>query len=161
MWMNLSPEHYIYTTAEECCHTWYPSNENCPLLDDDGEQDGFFWIVDGAFFPNWKGNWCAQGNDYPEWMSDPTQRDTHLFKTAKACCDLWFPHESLKCQANIATSNKVLAPTLGMWYPMLSKHECVFGDPEEWMKQPGYGAYYIFDSHAECCKAHYCNGPVM
>ena len=132
------------------------------MLGDDGVQDGYFWIVDGAYFPNWKGDWCAQGNDYPEWMSDPTQRETHLFKTAKECCDLWFKEESETCQNNIAVSssgNYVSGPPPfgGTWYPSLNgKFECLDGNPPDWMKQEGYEAYYVFKSHAECCKAHFC-----
>ena len=156
MWMKLSPKHYLYTTPEECCSTWYPKESACPLKEDDGVQEGYFWIVDHAFFPNWKGNWCASGNDYPEWMADPTQRDTHLFKTAKECCDLWFPSETAKCQNNIAVSS-VGNNNPGTWYPSLNgKYQCLDGDPPEWMKMEGYKDEYIFDSHAECCKAHYC-----
>jgi hypothetical protein len=160
--MHLSPKNYLYTTPEDCCSTWYPSISDCPMPGDDGVQDGYFWIVDGAYFPNWKGDWCAQGNDYPEWMSDPTQRETHLFKTAKECCDLWFKEESETCQNNIAVSssgNYVSGPPPfgGTWYPSLNgKFECLDGNPPDWMKQEGYEAYYVFKSHAECCKAHFC-----
>jgi hypothetical protein len=104
----------------------------------------------------------ALGNDYPEWMADPIQRVTHLFETAKGCCDLWFKDESVACQNYIAISSSgdhVGGPLTfgGTWYPSLNgKYECLDGDPPAWMEQEGYEAYYIFDSHAGCCKAHYC-----
>ena len=165
MWMKASPKHYLYNTPEECCSTWYPATADCPLPKDDGVQAGYFWIVDEAFFPNWKGDGCAKGNDYPEWMADPSQRDTHLFKTGKACCDLWFPSETTKCQQNIVITqngHQIGGPAQpkfngGTWYPSLNgKYVCIKGDPPSWMNGPGYAEEYVFDSHAECCKAHYC-----
>lgn len=57
MWMKYSPKHYLYTTAGECCSTWYPSaGTSCPMAEDDGVQEGYFWLVEEAYFPNWKGN---------------------------------------------------------------------------------------------------------
>ena len=45
----------------------------------------------------------------------------------------------------------------GTWYPSLNgKYECIDGDPPGWMLAEGYKDEYVFDSHAECCKAHYC-----
>ena len=45
MWMDNVPEHYLYTTPEECCSTWYPRESDCPLAGDDGVQDGGKLIV--------------------------------------------------------------------------------------------------------------------
>ena len=160
--MHLSTKDYLFTTGDECCQRWYPYNTDCVIPEDDGVQEGDFWISDAAYFPNWKGDWCAFGNDYPEWMADPTQVMTHLFTTAKACCDLWFQDKSAECQANLAVSSNGEhvsgpAPFNGTWYPTLNgKFECVRGTAPAWMRQPGYTALYVFHSHAECCKAHYC-----
>eukprot|EP00578_Thalassiosira_sp_NH16_P025614 CAMPEP_0181100192 /NCGR_PEP_ID=MMETSP1071-20121207/13063_1 /TAXON_ID=35127 /ORGANISM="Thalassiosira sp., Strain NH16" /LENGTH=780 /DNA_ID=CAMNT_0023182907 /DNA_START=66 /DNA_END=2405 /DNA_ORIENTATION=+ len=163
MWMKLSPKHYLYTTPDECCSKWYPNESNCPLREDDGVQEGYFWVVDEAFYPNWKGNGCGHGNDYPEWMADVTQRDVHLFKTAEDCCKLWFPSKLTECVDNIVQSNmgeQVGGPANyngGTWYPSMNgKYLCLDGNPPEWMNQEGYKDEYVFDSHAECCKAHYC-----
>lgn len=163
MWMDLSPKHYLYTTPDECCSMWYPNTSDCPLKEDDGVQEGYFWIVDVAFYPNWKGDLCAHGNDYPEWMADPTQKENHIFKTAKECCELWFPSESANCQDKIVETNtgkQVGGPPNyngGTWYPSMNgKYLCLDGTPPKWMNQDGYRDEYVFDSHAECCKAHYC-----
>jgi len=163
MWMNLSPKHYLYQTPEDCCTTWYPYEQKCPLTEDDGVQEGYFWVVDEAFYPNWKGNGCSHGNDYPEWMADPTQRDTHLFKTAKECCDLWYHSNSALCQDNIVYTSfgkQVGGPANfngGTWYPSLNGiRQCIDGTPPGWMLAEGYKDKYVFDSHAECCKAHTC-----
>lgn len=163
MWMDLSPKHYLYTTPDECCSMWYPNTSDCPLKEDDGVQEGYFWIVDVAFYPNWKGDLCAHGNDYPEWMADPTQKENHIFKTAKECCELWFSSESANCQDNIVETNtgKQVSGTPnyngGTWYPSMNgKYLCLDGTPPKWMNQDGYRDEYVFDSHAECCKAHYC-----
>jgi len=163
MWMMLSTAHYLYQTPEECCTTWYPAESNCPLQEDDGVQVGYFWIVDEAFYPNWKGDGCAHGNDYPEWMADPTQRDTHIFETAQECCDLWFRSKSSQCQQTIVETSlgkQVGGPPNhngGTWYPSLNgKYQCIDGTAPGWMQAQGYKDEYVFDSHAECCKAHYC-----
>ena len=126
MWMKMSPKHYLYTTPEECCDLWYPSELNCPMAEDDGVQEGYFWLVDEAFFPNWKGDGCGYGNDYPEWMADPTQAKAHLFQTAEECCDLWFPSHSAHCQNTIVYSSvgtQTGGPpnyNNGTWYPTLT-----------------------------------------
>ena len=113
MWMKQSPKHYLYTTPEECCSTWYPNDSNCLMAGDDGVQEGFYWQVDDAFYPNFKGDHCAKGNSYPEWMADPMNRDTHLFKTGEECCDIWFPQNTVNCQNNIVTviDGEPTAPT--------------------------------------------------
>lgn len=156
--------HYLYTTPDECCSNWYPAHgRRCPMTEDDGVQEGYFWVVDEAYYPNFQGDGCAKGNDYPEWMQDPTQREAHIFKTAKDCCDLWFPAETTRCQNTIVKTNtgqQVGGPpdrNGGTWYPSLNgKYQCLDGDPPAWMKQDGYKDEYVFASHAECCKAHYC-----
>ena len=164
MWMKMSPKHYLYTTPEECCDLWYPGEFNCPMAEDDGVQEGYFWLVDEAFFPNWKGDGCGYGNDYPEWMADPTQAKAHLFQTAEECCDLWFPSHSAHCQNTIVYSSvgtQTGGPpnyNNGTWYPTLtSPYECLDGTPPGWMVAEGYKPHYVFDSHAECCQAHYCS----
>mmetsp|Transcript_34642 Transcript_34642/g.58795 ORF Transcript_34642/g.58795 Transcript_34642/m.58795 type:complete len:283 (+) Transcript_34642:995-1843(+) len=160
MWMKLSPKHYLYTTPEDCCNTWYAGAADCPMPGNDGVQEGYYWIVEEAFYPNFKGNNCATGNSYPEWMADPMNRDTHLFKTGKECCDTWFPTRTAACQAGIVTvmnGKQVGGPDVtGTWYPSLTgvSSECIDGTPPNWMTTPGYKEAYVFDSHAECCKAH-------
>lgn len=162
MWMALYPKHYLYQTADECCSKWYPSSPNCPLPGNDGVQEGYYWIVDEAFYPNFQGDYCAQGNSYPEWMADPMNRDTHLFKTGKECCDMWFPQETSACQTSIVTvmdGKQIAGPDVtGTWYPSLNGHfECIDGTPPAWMtSSDGYIDAYVFDSNAECCKAHWC-----
>jgi len=151
MWMDLSPKHYLYTTPEQCCSTWYPNESNCPMPEDDGVQEGHFWVVDGAYYPNFKGNWCAHGNDFPEWMADPTQRETHLFKTAQECCELWFPSKSAECQDNIIESSygeQIGGPpnyNNGTWYPSLDgTYKCLDETPPpEWMTEEGFQDEYI------------------
>ena len=46
----------------------------------------------------------------------------------------------------------------GTWYPSLNGFfQCVDGTPPVWMTASvGYSDAYVFDSHAECCKAHWC-----
>lgn len=165
MWMSFSSKHYLFTSASECCSRWYPNRHDCPLQEDDGVQAGPFWIVDGAFYPNWRGNWCAQGNDYPEWMSDPTQAATHLFRTADECCMTWFSSEFEACRNNIVRTSggkQIGGPAgynPGRWHPALDggAHRCVDDPPPpEWMNQKGYKSEYVFDSHAECCQAFQC-----
>ena len=63
MWMKQSPKHYLYTTPQECCTAWYPNEQNCPMAEDDGVQQGFYWHVDEHFYPNWKGDNCAWGKN--------------------------------------------------------------------------------------------------
>mmetsp|Transcript_15776 Transcript_15776/g.32987 ORF Transcript_15776/g.32987 Transcript_15776/m.32987 type:complete len:657 (-) Transcript_15776:54-2024(-) len=153
-------KHYLYTTPEECCSMWYPSSYNCPSTPDDGVQDGKYWIVDAAYYPNWKGNYCALGNTYPEWMADPMNRDWHLFDSAKDCCEKWFPHNPVECEINVAISYNGSdgSSSSKRWYPTTYPFKCLEVDDNtpRWMQQEGYLQYYIFDSHAECCKAHYC-----
>ena len=158
MWMHLSTKDYLFTTSVECCQRWYPYNVDCVIPEDDGVQEGEFYISDAAYYPNWKGNWCAFGNDYPEWMADPTQITTHLFTSAKACCDLWFKDQSEMCQANLVIPAAAsAAPFSETWYPTLNgKFECVMGTAPAWMRLDGFESWYVFYSHAECCKAHYC-----
>ena len=163
MWMKLFTKHYLYQTPEECCEKWYPSEPNCPLPGDDGVQEGFYWQVDESFYPNWSGDFCAKGNSYPEWMADPMNRDTHLFPSAKECCDTWFPKETAECQRKVATvidGKQIGGPNVkGTWYPSLNgRFECIDGTPPAWMTaSDGYKDAYVFDSHAECCKAHWCD----
>jgi len=154
-----SPKHYLYSTPSECCSKWYPDEVNCPMLEDDGVQDGLFFDVDMAFHPNWKGNWCELSGDYPEWMADPTQRDTHLFETAEDCCNLWFPSKSTECQDNIIEpGDEPSTDPPSTWYPSLNgQYLCFEGIPPTWMAEEGYKDEYVFDSHAECCKAHFCD----
>ena len=164
MWMKLYPKQYLYTSPQECCTEWYPGASNCPLPEDDGVQEGFYWIVDPVFYPNWKGDWCAYGDSFPEWMAAPEERDTHQFPSAQACCDAWFPDETTACQSNIVTvtgGQQTAGPdTSGTWYPSLdARFICLEGTPPSWMTaSEGYEDAYVFDSHAECCKAHWC-GP--
>ena len=67
---------HLYQTPDECCNVWYPDlGASCPLGPDDGVQDGRYWQEDVYFYPNWKGNWCNVGNDYPLWMADPQNVD--------------------------------------------------------------------------------------
>jgi len=163
MWMKLYSKHYLYQTAEECCSAWYPSSLSCPLPGNDGVQEMQYWVVNDAFYPNFQGDYCAQGNAYPEWMADPMNIDTHLFKTGKECCDTWFPQETFDCQNKIGTvmnGNQIAGPDVaGTWYPSLNGHfECIDGTPPGWMTaSQGYRDAYVFDSHAECCKAHWCD----
>jgi len=163
MWMALSPKHYLYQTPEDCCTVWYPASSSCPLPGNDGVQEGYYWIVEEAYYPNFKGDFCAKGNSYPEWMADPMNRDTHLFKTGKECCDTWFPNETSVCQNSVATvmdGKQISGPDVtGTWYPSLNGlFECIDGTPPSWMTaSDGYSDAYVFDSHAECCKAHWCH----
>lgn len=89
-------------------------------------------------------------------------RDTHLFKTGKECCDAWFPARTTECQAGIVTvidGKQTNGPDVkGTWYPSLNGHyECNDGTPPAWMTaNDGMKAAYVFDSHSECCKAHWC-----
>ena len=151
----MSPKHYLYTTAEECCSEWYPAESDCPMAEDDGVQAGFYWLVDDAYYPNFKGNYCAKGNSYPEWMADPMNRDTHLFETSKECCDLWFPEITAECQSKLVTviaGNQIGGPEVGgTWYPSLNgKFKCINGTPPSWMtSSEGYEIAYVFDSHSE------------
>ncbi|KAL9179752.1 hypothetical protein ACHAXT_007722 [Thalassiosira profunda] len=164
IWMKNSPKHYLYTTPAECCSVWYPDATDCPMAEDDGVQEGKFWVMDTAFFPNWKGAGCGHGNDYPEWMADPTHATSHLFKSAADCCDFWFPAETTKCQNEIVESSfgvQTGGPANyngGTWYPSLDgTYQCLDGDAPEWMMAEGYKEEYVFPSHAECCSAHYCD----
>jgi len=90
-------------------------------------------------------------------------RDTHLFVTGKECCDKWFPDTTTECQSNIVTvmnGLQVGGPDVtGTWYPSMNGNfECIDGTPPSWMTQSdGYKEAYVFDSHAECCKAHACD----
>ena len=161
--MMLSPKHYLYATPEQCCEVWYPAaGSNCPMAEDDGVQEGHYWVVDEAFYPNFKGDGCSQGNSYPEWMSDPMNRETHLFQNGKDCCDTWFPDETAECQSKIVTvidGKQIGGPDVtGTWYPSLNGFfQCIDGTPPSWMTaSEGYSDAYVFDSHAECCKAHHC-----
>lgn len=43
-----------------------------------------------------------------------------------------------------------------MWFPNLDNFTCIEGVPPPWMATEGYEDEYVFPSHAECCKAHYC-----
>ena len=162
MYMKNSPRHYLYTTPDECCSVWYQDGPSCVQAEDDGVQEGFYWIVDEAFYPNFNGDWCAQGNSYPEWMSDVTERNTHLFMTGQECCDLWFPDKTAKCQSNIVTvidGHQIAGPDVtGTWYPSLNGiFQCINGTPPSWMTaSEGYEEAYVFDSRSECCKAHWC-----
>jgi len=163
MWMALYPKHYLYTTPDQCCEEWYPNNGNCPQVEDDGVQEGHYWVVDEAFYPNFKGDYCAQGNSYPEWMADPMNKDTHLFQTGRDCCVMWFPEMAAECESNIVTvidGHQVGGPDVtGTWYPSLNGHfVCIDGTPPSWMTaSKGYEDAYVFDSHSECCKAHWCD----
>ena len=163
MWMKLSPKHYLYRTPEDCCTQWYPAEASCPRAEDDGVQEGFYWQVDEAFYPNFKGDNCANGNSYPEWMAEAMNRDTHLFKTGKECCDAWFPARTIECQGGIVTvidGKQTAGPDVsGTWYPSLTApFVCIDGTPPVWMTaSEGYKEAYVFDSHSECCKAHPCD----
>lgn len=162
MWMSLYTKQFLYQTADECCKVWYPSSTDCPLPGNDGVQESYYWLADEAFYPNFQGDYCANGNAYPEWMADPMNRDTHLFKTGKECCDTWFPEETSDCQNRIVTvigGEQTNGPDVtGTWYPSLNGHfQCIDGTPPGWMTaSDGYSDAYVFDSHAECCKAHWC-----
>ena len=159
----MAPKFYLYTSAEECCSKWYPEEPACPMAEDDGVQEGYYWIVDFAFYPNFKGDGCAKGDSYPEWMADPLNIEKHLFQSAKECCDMWFKEETAHCQDNIITvmgGAQVAGPNVqGTWYPSLDGHyNCIDGTPPTWMTaNRGYKEAYVFDSHAECCKAHWCS----
>ncbi len=122
---------------------------------------------------------------------DPMNRDWHLFDSAKACCEEWFPYNSVECEMNVVKSyngvsqhhffksffyrrslliirNNIFvkngsqsdgsSSSSKRWYPTTYPFKCleVDGNTPAWMQQEGYRQYYIFDSHAECCKAHYC-----
>ena len=89
---------------------------------------------------------------------DPTQRDTHLFETAEDCCNLWFPSKSTECQDNIIEpGDEPSTDPPSTWYPSLNgQYLCSEGTPPTWMAAEGYKDEYVFDSHAECCKAHFC-----
>ena len=96
-------------------------------------------------------------------MSAPEQRDTHLFESTRDCCELWFKSQSTLCQDTIVFTSvgmQLSGPTnryAGMWYPSLNgKYLCLDGEPPSWIQAEGYADQYVFDSHAECCKAHYC-----
>mmetsp|Transcript_41266 Transcript_41266/g.75496 ORF Transcript_41266/g.75496 Transcript_41266/m.75496 type:complete len:244 (-) Transcript_41266:85-816(-) len=165
-WMaqKLYIQDYLYTTPEECCTTWYPAaGESCPLGPDDGVQGGTYWQTDVAFYPNWKGNWCNVGNDYPEWMADPMNIDTHLFDSGAECCEHWYPDQVLECETNvIATHNGKRTDgkeESGEWHPTLAyPYDCTNDvNIPSWMLQQGYKQYYVFSGKSECCKAHYCS----
>lgn len=148
---------HLYTTPDECCDSWYPGAGDCPLGPDDGIQEGRYWQSDLYFYPSWKGNWCNVGNDYPEWMADPSNNDQHLFDSALSCCQAWFSNDILECEMNvIATPANELEPE--EWYPTLVwPYECVSdGNVPSWMTMPGFKDYYVFESQAACCKAYYC-----
>lgn len=155
---------YLYTTPDECCAKWYPgAGGNCPLGPDDGVQEGSYWQSDVAFYPNWKGEWCNVGNDYPEWMADPTNIESHLFDSALACCQIWYADKVFECETNVIATNNG-NPTdgeheSGEWYPTLAwPYDCVDdGEIPSYMLQLGYKQYYVFAGKAECCKAHYCS----
>jgi len=158
-------QEYLFTTPDECCETHYPAATNCPLGPDDGVQEGRYWQSDIHFYPYQKeGAMCALGNDYPEWMGDPTRRDTHLFETGGACCNAWFNDQNVtECELNIIETidgypvgEEPEEPS--EWWPTLAyPYDCTSeGSPPSWMLSPGFTSYYIFDSKADCCSAHYC-----
>ena len=96
-------------------------------------------------------------------MSAPEQRDTHLFESARDCCELWFKSQSTLCQDTIVYTSvgmQLSGPAnryAGTWYPSLNgKYLCLDGEPPSWMQAEGYADEYVFDSHAKSCKAHYC-----
>ena len=148
MWMKLSPKHYLYRTPEDCCSQWYPAESSCPRAEDDGVQEGFYWQVDQAFYPNFKGDNCAQGNSYLKWTAEEMNRDTHLFKTGKECCDVWFPARTTECQGGIVTvidGKQTAGPVVtGTWYPSLTApFVCTNGTPPAWMTaSEGYKEVY-------------------
>lgn len=147
-WMGFSPKHYLFDTQDECCTRWYPNDGDCMK---EASQ---------IYFPSWKDNGCTQGDGYPTWMSEPTLKQTHLFKTASECCDYWFPSESAACQANVGKqvggdpNYKVVT-----WYPALNGTlECINDEPPSWMNQNGYKTKYLFESQAACCGVFHCTG---
>ena len=89
-------------------------------------------------------------------------RDTHLFTTGKECCNIWFPRDTDEYQMKIATvidgKQIVGFVATGIWYPSLNgRFECINQTPPSWMTaSEGYIDAYVFDSHAECCRAHWC-----
>jgi len=142
----------LYTTPEECCDRWYPNTSDCPLGPDDGVQEGRYWQSDVFFYPNWKSNWCNVGNEWPEWMGDPTNSGNHLFSTALSCCEAWFSDQVLECEMNIGEQEPE------EWYPTLAwPYACLSdGNVPSWMTSPGFEKYYVFESQAACCKAFFC-----
>merc|ERR1712003_593201 len=94
---------YLFITPDECCETHYPGATDCPLGPDDGVQEGRYWQSDIKYYPYQKeGAMCALGNDWPEWMGDPTRRDTHLFESGGDCCNAWFNDQNVtECELNI------------------------------------------------------------
>lgn len=167
MWYKNSPKHYLYTTPEGCCKEWYKKGVECLAAEDDGVQEGFYWQVDTAYYPNFKGDYCATGNSYPEWMADPMNSDSHLFETARECCKHWFPPSPRNpdsvtlCIDGVVTvmdGKQVGGPNVvGTWYPSLDQSpHCINGAPPGWMAEMEKRDYYVFDSRSECCKAHGC-----
>ena len=132
---------------------------------DDGVQEGRYWQSDVKYYPNYKGNWCNVGNDYPEWMADPVHINTHLFDSATGCCSVWFSDEVAECEVNVIATNNG-SPIGGgdddedpeKWYPTLVyPYICLNdGNIPDWMLQEGYEQYYVFKSKPACCKAFYC-----
>jgi len=156
---------YLFLTPEECCETHYPEKVDCPLGPDDGVQEGRYWQSDVYYYPYQKeGAMCAVGNDYPLWMSDPTNVDTNLFGNGAECCQTWFSDQNVtECVMNIVQTidggivgDEPEEP--GTWWPTLAyPYDCTSdGEPPYWMLLPGYPAWYIFDSKADCCEAHNC-----
>lgn len=154
-------QHYLFITPDECCSKFYPdaSEDDCPMGPDDGVQSGRYWKSDVYFYPNYDGDWCVEGEIYPEWMADPQYKETHLFGTANTCCEVWFSNDVLECEASIEATDKEEEPKKN-WYPTLSyPYECK-SDIENipgWMVGTGFKGFYVFDSKPACCKAYYCS----
>ena len=114
------------------------------------------------FYPSFQGGFCVRGHTWPDWMGEPMHRETHLFETGEECCATWFPHDSSACRNNIVVMDGTLivdSDERGTWHPSLNgRFECINGIPPAWMvATEGYSDAYVFDTHAECCKAHWCD----
>merc|ERR1711862_498832 len=124
---------YLFTTPDECCETHYPGAADCPLGPDDGVQEGRYWQSDIKYYPYQKeGAMCALGNDWPEWMGDPTRRDTYLFESGEDCCNAWFNDQNVtECELNVIQTIDGYPIEEGpVWWPTLTyPYECTSEGP--------------------------------
>ena len=80
-----------------------------------------------------------------------------IYGTPKEGCEKHFSQLNVDDCVSVSKASVEKATNQTQWYPQTYPYDCINdGNTPEWMLQTGYKQYYVFDSHAECCAAHYC-----